>query len=86
VKKKRITVTAHAGYRGEEYPRSFDLDLRKIDITEITGRWTGQDAEGGNRMRFFRVLGSDGAVRLLACDATTGEWYLEEPPAGGIHG
>jgi hypothetical protein len=86
VKRKRITVTSHAGYRGEESPRSFALDLRKIDITEIRSRWTGQDAEGKNRRRFFRVLGSDGTVHLLSCDATSGEWYLEEPPARRIHG
>lgn len=68
---------AHAGHRGEEYPRSLILDGRVIDITAISSRWIEQDADHKDRRRCFRVKGSDGHMHLLCCNDVTGDWYLE---------
>ena len=75
MKGKRISVMAHAGYRGEEQPRSFFIEDRRIDVIKIDDQWIGQDAEGKNRSRCFRVEGSDGSMHLLCCYEMTGDWY-----------
>lgn len=77
VKGKRISVMAHAGYRGEEQPRSFFIEDRKIDVIRVNDQWIEQDAEGKNRSRCFRVEGSDGSMHLLCCYEMTGDWYLK---------
>lgn len=68
---------SHAGYRGEEYPRSLVLDGRVVDITSIDSQWIEQDADQKKRSRCFRVKGNDGHRYLLCCDDMTGDWYLE---------
>jgi hypothetical protein len=77
VKRVGVSVIAHAGYRGEELPRSFFLEDRKIEIIRIDDQWLGQDAEGGNRRRCFRVKAGDGHTYVLCCYDSTGDWYLE---------
>jgi len=77
VKGKRVSLTAYAGYRGEEEPRSFILEGRRIAIISITEQWVEQDADGGNRRRCFRVTGSDGHTHLLCCYEPMNDWYLE---------
>jgi len=77
VKGKRVSLTAYAGYRGDEEPRSLMLEGRRITVTRIEERWVAQDADGGNRIRCFRVMGSDGQRHLLCCRETTNDWYLE---------
>ena len=86
MKKIEVAVTAHAGYRGGEYPCSFTVARRNIAVAGIKSQWIGQDAEGRDRMRFFRVQGSDGGMYLLSYDEMTGEWYLENSSDRGIHG
>ncbi len=76
MKGKRIAVTAYAGHRGEEEPRFFLLEDRKVAVVEIAERWIEQDADGGNRRRCFRVRGDDGHTRLLCCYELINEWYV----------
>jgi hypothetical protein len=77
VKGIRVLVTAYAGYRGEEEPRSFILDGRKIVVIRIVERWVEQTADSGNRRRCFRVTGSDEHTHLLCCHEPANDWYLE---------
>jgi hypothetical protein len=77
VKGRRISVTAYAGYRGEEEPRSFILDGRRIAVIRIAERWVEQAADSGDRRRCFRVTGSDEHTHLLCCHTQTNDWYLE---------
>ena len=77
VERTRISLTAYAGYRGAEEPRTFLLENRKIVVVAIVERWVEQDADGGNRRRCFRVMGNDGHTYMLCCHELTNDWYLE---------
>lgn len=70
-----VRVECHAGYRGSEAPRRFELQGRTIEVAEVVARWREPDA------LCFRVLGGGGRVYVLRRDARTGAWGL--PEVGG---
>jgi hypothetical protein len=76
-KGRKVSVTAYAGHRGEEQPRSFVIGDKKIDVVEVVARWIREVSGTGERARSFRVEGSDGYIYLLSYREGTGEWYLE---------
>lgn len=65
-----IRVECYAGYRGEEEPRAFWLDDRRLEALEILDRWLGPD------YRYFRVKAGDGNTYVLRHDQVRGEWTL----------
>jgi len=65
-----LGVECYAGYRGEETPRRFSLDERKVEVVEVVGRWQ----EPGQR--YFKVRGDDGAIYVLRQDVISGQWNL----------
>jgi hypothetical protein len=65
-----IRVECYAGYRGEEEPRAFWLDDRRLEALEILDRWLGPD------YRYFRVKVGDGNTYVLRHDQVRGEWTL----------
>ncbi len=73
---ERIEVTAYAGYRGEETPRSMVLTGRKIDIVGILERWVEEDGTTGKRRRCFRVKGNDLKTRIICHDEELMEWHM----------
>ena len=75
--RRKIKVTAYAGYRSEERPCSFVLEGKKIGVKEIISRWVEDGARNKQQRRFFRVKGDDGFTYLLSCVEQTGEWRLE---------
>ncbi len=77
MERRKVEVTAYAGYRSEERPSSFVLEGEKIGIAEVLSRWVEQDAEDKRQRRCFRVKGDDGFTYLLSYVDQTGEWYLE---------
>lgn len=36
---RKIEVVSYSGYKGEEYPRSFVIDGKKIEVIEIMRMW-----------------------------------------------
>jgi len=74
---RKVDVTAYAGYRSEELPRSFVLEGKKICVVEIISQWVEEAAEGRQQRRCFRVKGDNGFIYVLFCVEQTGEWYLE---------
>lgn len=72
----RIDVTAYSGYRGEETPRSFILDNRKIEIVEILERRVEEELHDKSRRRFFHIRGNDGLEYVLYFDYRGREWFL----------
>ena len=66
----RIAVECHAGYRGEEDPRTLVLGDRRIAVIDVIDRWHGPDH------RYFKVLGDDGARYIVRLDHETGTWEL----------
>jgi len=77
LKGKQVTVTAYAGYRGEEQPRSFILAHDRIDVIEVVSQWREKVLGDRSGKRCFRVKGSDGYVHVLSCHEETHQWYLE---------
>jgi hypothetical protein len=73
----KVEVTAYAGYRSEEQPRSFVLEGQKIGIAEIISQWVEEADEGRQQKRCFRVKGYDGLTYLLSYCEQTGKWHLE---------
>jgi len=65
-----IRVQCHAGYRGAEEPRSFDLGDRRIEVVDIIDRWIAPDH------RYFKVQDADGSVYILRYDNMADEWEM----------
>lgn len=66
-----VKVDCYAGYRGEETPRRFEIDGRRVEVVEVIDRWFGPDH------RYFKVRGDDGAVYLLRSDDAANRWELK---------
>lgn len=66
----KIRVECYAGYRGEETPRRFFLQHRRIEVAEVIDRWLAPDH------RYFKVRGDDGDIYILRHDMQTGAWEL----------
>ena len=77
MERRKIGVTAYAGYRSGEQPRSFVLKGEKISIVQILSQWVEEAAEDKQQKRCYRVKGDDGFTYLLSYIEQTGEWYLE---------
>lgn len=73
-----IRVECYSGYRGEETPRRFWLDERRIHIREVVDRWLDPDH------RYFKVTGDDGATYILRHDPKTFRWDLVFYQSEGI--
>lgn len=63
-----IFVTCHAGYRGEETPRSIKIDDREVTVRSVKARWQSPD------YRYFEVLGDDDKTYRLRYDEN--QWKL----------
>ena len=77
MERRKVEVTAYAGYRSGEKPRSFVLEGQKISVEEIISQWVEEAAEDKQQKRCFRFKGNDRANYLLSYIEQTGEWYLE---------
>ncbi len=74
---ERIEVTAYAGYRDNETPRSMVLDGAKIEVVRVLERWTEEVEATRGRRRCFKVMGSDFRTHTLCHDEEGGDWrYL----------
>jgi hypothetical protein len=66
----RLTVDAYAGYKGEETPRSFTLDGKKLHVLKVVDRWYSETHS------YFRVHASDGQRYVLRFDLDENSWEL----------
>jgi hypothetical protein len=67
---KSLRVECYAGYRGEETPRRFYLNDRRIEVVEVSDRSLEPDH------RYFKVIGDDGRCYVLRHDSQTLQWTL----------
>ena len=74
----KIEVTAYAGYRGEESPRSFVFEGNTVDVVAIVRMWLVEEELSRKRKRFFFAKGSDGFVYTLFYDLEKMEWFLRK--------
>ena len=65
-----IKVDCYSGYRGEETPRRFRINSRRIAVKKILDQWLSPDH------RYFKLLGDDEAVYIIRHDVLTQEWEL----------
>lgn len=72
-----VRVECYAGYRGEETPRSFHLNDRKVTIAEVVDRWLAPDH------RYFKVCDTDGDLYILRHDVTKNGWEMTMFERGG---
>ena len=66
----KIRVQCYAGHRGEQEPRSFELEDRRVEVMEIVDRWLSPDH------RYFKVQAYDGSVYILRHDELAGDWDM----------
>jgi hypothetical protein len=71
-----LRVECYAGYRGEQEPRRFYFDRRRVEVDEVLDRWLAPD------YRYFKVRGDDGDVYILRRDDPADRWELTFFTAG----
>lgn len=74
---KKVSVTAYAGYKGQERPVSFSIDDEKIEVIEITDMWIEEGYSDRSRRTFFRVRGDDGYIHIIWHDEKSLKWFLK---------
>ena len=65
-----ITVECYAGYQGEETPRAFTLEERRIVVEHVIDRWLAPDH------RYFKAACDDGHVYIIRHDPLADRWEL----------
>ena len=72
----KIKISTYSGYKGNERPLSFTLDVREIKVIELIDAWIEERYSDRMRTRFFVIKGNDGNEYKLLQDMSSGEWYL----------
>jgi len=65
-----VIVHCHAGYRGEETPRSFTVWEHDLRVEEVLDQWLSPEH------RYFKVRADDKAVYILRHDCNADHWEL----------
>lgn len=66
----KIRVEAHAGHRGDEYPRRFHIGDRVHEVVESLDCWLSPER------RYFKLRTEDGGIYILYYDEQEG-WGLQ---------
>jgi hypothetical protein len=66
----KLKVECYAGHRGEEEPRVFFLDARRVAVIAVFDRWLSPN------YRYFKVQADDGGIYILRHDESTDQWDL----------
>lgn len=74
---KPVTVHAYAGFKGDERPRSFELDGKKLTVLRVIKTWHEEAAAGRRRKTIYRVHAHDGRQYDLALEDGAATWSLE---------
>jgi len=66
----RIDVMTGVAPTGEREPVEIVLGRRHVQIDLVLDRWFGKG------YRYFKLLGSDGAIYILRHEEATGDWEM----------
>ena len=66
-----IKVECYAGFKGDQYPRRFNLGERIVEVEEIEDQWYSPSSQ------YFRVCASDGNIYILRHDQEKEIWSLD---------
>jgi len=80
---KPVEVSAYSGYRGEESPRAFILDGKRIEVRMVLEQRIEEDAATKVRTRCFRVKGDDFRTHILRYLEVDGVWKHEGEAENG---
>ena len=72
-----VRVECYAGYRGEETPRCFFINDRKVAVAEVVDRWLAPDH------RYFKICDTKGDLYILRHDVAEEGWELTMFESGG---
>jgi hypothetical protein len=72
-----VDVSAWSGYRGEESPRAFILNGKRLEVLKVMEQWVAQDAATKVRRRCFRLQGDDFGTHIIHCLESDGVWLHE---------
>jgi hypothetical protein len=75
---QEIEVISYSGYREEENPRSFIVNMETITIEEIVYKWIEEEFHSRNRKRFFKVTGDDGFLYSIYRDESSHKWFIKK--------
>lgn len=67
-----IRVETHSGYKADEYPLTFRIDERQLEVLAIEDRWYGPVSA------YYRVFADDGSTYVLEQSFDSGVWRLTE--------
>lgn len=76
-----VRVECYAGSRGEETPRRLLAGGRWEELT-ILSRWVSEDAQQGNRIRWFRVRLASQGEGLIYHDEGLDVWFWRARSGG----
>jgi len=79
---RAIEVSTYSGYRGDECPRAFILDEKRVEVRMVVAQWIEEDAATRVRRRCFRVKGDDLRTHTLRYLEDAGLWLHEEKANG----
>ena len=65
-----MDVECHAGYRGEETPRRFQLGERQVEIADGVDSWLAPDH------RYSQVRDTQGDLYIVRNDVAADRWEL----------
>ncbi len=73
---QKIRVIEYSGYKGEESPRAFIINNKRIDVFKILSAWIEEEVSASDRKRYFTVNGSDNKKYVLYYDCDSMQWYI----------
>ncbi len=72
-----IEVECYAGYKGDEIPRAFFRDGRRVEVVEVMDRWyEGGISRGAVQQDYYRVLTGEGDVALIRYNHVFERWSI----------
>ena len=75
-----IAVECYAGYKADEYPKSFTWKNHQFIIEEIVDRWYQGDVDPDlTSTDYFKVITTCKKQFILKHKTDTDAWYLVEP-------
>ena len=80
---KPVEVSAYSGYRGDESPRAFILNGKRIEVRMVLEQWIEEDVATKVRKRCFLVKGDDFRNHILRYLEVDGVWKHEGEAENG---
>ena len=71
-----ITVSAHAGYKADEYPLSFIWQEREYPVREIRDRWYQADRDPRVPAADYFKVETDCGIFILRHQLKDDKWFL----------